>query len=120
MKNSSKPKNSFINYYAIVDFIGPFYTKKALDVINWQFDKNFIYGWGIDWDCCYQIRKNGLKVAIDYNSQIKHYGSTTYKNKRDKEFSNEHEYHQKASKVFHEVMEKKYGINWRERIINLI
>lgn len=104
----------------MVDTICPFYTKEALDAFNWCFNPELKYGWGIDYESCYAVRKKGMKVVIDYKTQIYHFLSELYKNKRDKEFKNEMEFYQKANMNFHTYFIKKYGPNWKEKFEKLL
>jgi hypothetical protein len=109
--------NKVTKNHTMVDIICPIYTKKALNVINWEFDKRFIYGWGIDYDSCYQIRKSGLKVAVNFDLLVSHQTSVVYDSGNDKEFKNRQEYYKKAGENMNKVMNEKYGENWID-IIN--
>jgi hypothetical protein len=102
--------------HPMVDIICPFYTKKALDVIGWEFEKRFEYGWGIDWLSCYQVRKAGLKIAVDFDILISHQTSVTYDTGNDKEFKNRKEYYQKASENMNKGMVEILGQDWRKEI----
>ena len=97
--------------HIMVDIIAPVYTKYALNIIDWKFDKRF-ESWGIDWDSCYQIRKSGLKIAVDFDILLNHKTSVVYDTGNAKEFKNRQEYYKKASEQMNKIMIKKYGADW--------
>lgn len=100
--------------HSMVDIICPFFTKKAMDANAWEFDPQFAYGWGIDYDMCYKIRKAGMQIAVDHSLIATHQTSVTYDSGRDKEFKNRNEYYNKAFENMSFVMAGKYGPNWRK------
>lgn len=110
---TSEGKTGVTKGHPMVDIICPLYTKKALDLNDWQFDSRFVYGWGIDYDSCLKLRRGGLEVAVDFDIVIAHQTSITYDSGKDKEFKNRHEYYGKAMDCMNSVMVEKYGANWR-------
>lgn len=104
----------------MVDIICPFYRKEALNVIDWKYNPELTYGWGIDWESAYLIRKAGFKVGIDNNSCVYHILSELYKNKRDREFKTTTDFYKAATRQFNAYLRKKYGHNWKEKFEKLL
>jgi len=96
------------------DFVCPMFSRKALDAIGNEFTKEFYFGWGMDHESSYLVRKNGMKVAINHDLVVMHNTSTTYNLGLDSEFQNSNEYYTAAGLQMIEVMTKKYGHNWNQ------
>lgn len=118
MKEERRPRHTNIAQVPVIDHICHFYRKEALDVIGWQYDPAFYYGWGVDWDICYRIKKAGFKLMIDFDSIVFHKVSEVYKKGRDKEFKDEKQYYAAARRESNEVLIRKYGRNWHSLIKN--
>jgi len=104
------------NTIKMIDFVVPMFTKEALDVLGWEFDPRFTYGWGIDYDMCIRVREAGLKIAVDYMCLIDHLTSVTYDEGKHPDFKNRQEYYAKAMECMEKGMTEKYGKNWRRRV----
>jgi hypothetical protein len=107
------------NHYTY-DIIAPIFSKEALNIIDWKFDNKFIYGWGLDYESAYQIRKNGLSIGIDFDVLLSHQTSITYDSGNDIEFKNRQEYYKKAGENMNKVLIEKYGENWNELFMKKI
>jgi glycosyltransferase involved in cell wall biosynthesis len=101
----------------MVDMICPLYTKKALDTFGWKFDERFEQGWGIDYDSCYTVRQNGLKVLVDFDVVSTHKTSTTYKSGKDPLFKNKEQYYKAAYSDMTKGLTEKYGRDWKKLIL---
>jgi hypothetical protein len=117
-KNITKIQEGYTIGHITYDIISPMFKKECLDLFNWEFDKRFEYGWGIDWDSAYICRKNNYKIAIDFNIEIEHQTSITYDSGNDKEFRNRQDYYKKASENMNKIMIEKYGTNWK-KVLNI-
>lgn len=107
-------KTGITKNHCTYDIIAPLFTKAALDAINWKFNPDFEYGWGIDWESSWIIRNKRLSIAVDFDVLIKHYTSITYDSGNDLEFKNKQDYYKIAGENMNKVLSKKYGDNWSQ------
>lgn len=105
----------FTTNHTMVDIIAPLYSRKALEIMDWKFDSRFV-SWGIDFDSCYQVRKAGLQVAVDFDTLITHQTSAVYDAGQDPVYKNRNEYYRGASENMEKVFIEKYGTDWRKII----
>ena len=100
--------------HIVTDLVCMFFTKKALDANDWCFDSRFMYGWGLNYDICHEVRQKGLRIAVDFDVAVEIDKYSRYENFEDKGFRDKHAYYETALKSMYEVMIKKYGKNWRK------
>ena len=112
VKNTKTSGLKIVNMY---DFVCPMISKKCLDSIGKEFNKDFYVGWGVEWETSYLARANGFKVAINNELIVMHNTSTTYDNNLDSDYRNRNSYYDAAGKEMHIVLNKKYGSNWHNK-----
>ncbi len=100
------------------DFVCPLFTRKALDAINWQFDSRLYYGWGLDFESSYLVRRAGLRVAINYDLIVNHETSTTYDRSCDAECRTRRHFYSRARREMRTVFTDKYGSNWQSQFLH--
>lgn len=94
------------------DFVCPLFTRKALDAIGGQFNKDLYQGWGIDFESSFMVRASGMRVAINHDIIVKHDTSWTYDHGLDAEHGNRDAYYGAAGLEMRQVFTDKYGANW--------
>lgn len=84
-------------------------------------DNRFFYGWGLDYDIPYQFHKKGYKTYITDKVGIYHNAFTSYREKHiTKEIMDKSQFINVARKNMLEEMQKKYGSNWMEILLNAV
>jgi hypothetical protein len=109
VKNVGRKGVNIVNEY---DFVCPMFSKKAIESIGGRFNDDFFYGWGIDHESSFLVRKNNLLVGINHDIIVNHNTSTTYDTGLDNLFKNRDEYYNSAGTEMKKVLSEKYGVNW--------
>jgi len=109
IKNTGRKGVKIVNEY---DFVCPMFSKNALESIGGRFNNKFFYGWGIDHESSFLVRKNNLLVGINHDIIVNHNTSTTYDNGLDCLFKNRNEYYDSAGLEMRTVLSEQYGSNW--------
>lgn len=105
------PKGGVTTGHKFLDFIAPMYTREAMDILGWEFDRRF-WSWGIDQDSCFQLRLKKKQIAIDHDVFIHHEQGKMVKEglTKWKTFS---EFCAEQGANFETVMKEKYGAGYR-------
>jgi len=112
VKNTKTSGLQIVNMY---DFVCPMISKKCLDSVGKEFNKDFYVGWGVDWETSYLARSKGFKVAINNELIVMHNTSTTYDNHLDSIYPDRNSYYNSALKDMYSVLIGKYGSDWHNK-----
>lgn len=103
----------------MTDFICPAVNWQAMKEIKSQhgfwFEPRFYRGWGIDYETCYLMRRQGLRVHVDDTMVIRHEASKTYTSGNAPESKDA--FYDRALAEMRAVMQEKYGPGWHEMMM---
>ncbi len=99
----------------MIDNISSLFKANWFDSIDW-FDPDLTYAWGIDLETCYLARKHKRSIWIDERVKIRKISNIAYKMNRMNMSSANREV--LASKNMTDVLSKRYGKKYLERMMN--
>jgi hypothetical protein len=76
------------------------------------FDPAFYRGWGIDYETCYLLRRNGAQVVVDDSMLISHAASETYRTGVAPE--SQQQFYDAALIEMRKRLAEKYGMGWHQ------
>lgn len=97
-----------------VDIIAPVYTRKMMNFLQWQFNADLLYGWGVDLYTCYEAWKNDMRVVVCDDAEVWHKMGTTYEAGKDLELDSFEALKAAAGGNQGEVLSKVYGEKYME------
>lgn len=109
-RGGNKPRRTWM-----IDNICSIYRADWFDSIHW-FDPKLIYAWGIDLETCYLARKNNKSLWVDERIMVTKITNIAYKMKRMNISAQKRS--ELASKNMMDVLSKRYGENYMEKMIN--
>lgn len=80
--------------------------------IKHPFDPELIYAWGIDLETCYLARREGMALYIDEASMVRKVSNIGYTMDRMNMTAEERQNLARANMI--DVLQRKYGISWRD------
>lgn len=99
----------------MIDNIASLYRANWFDSIG-RFDPALTYAWGIDLETCWKARQQGKSIWIAEPATVKKITNVGYKMNRMGMTASERE--KRAGYQMAEILSKRYGPNWWERMTN--
>jgi hypothetical protein len=98
-----------------IDNICAMYRADWFDSIGW-FDPEMLYAWGIDLETCYKARQQGRSIWIHEGVKVRKITNIGYKMDRMNMQADERSL--KAGANMRQVLTKKYGDNFWDKMVN--
>jgi hypothetical protein len=95
----------------MIDNIASLYRSDWFDRLG-RFDRNLIYGWGIDLETCWKARQQNCTLWVDERVRMKKVTDIGYAMNRMNMTDGERKV--KAGSNMCDILSKRYGVRWRE------